>query len=125
MILDLGDLVTHQAVQRASDAGLLDSFLAGVYRGGDITFSRDEMRAGIAGDSTVDKASGGASVVDELIARADAGDRVGAPQAPDAADDADTASAQREQSTHGDDAAEHGSEPALTRGQPIGQRIDP
>jgi sporulation protein YlmC with PRC-barrel domain len=66
VILDLGDLVTHQAVQRAADAGLLDSLLACVYTGGEISFTREEMRAEIAGDSTVDKASGGASVVTEL-----------------------------------------------------------
>jgi len=69
VILDLGDLVTHQAVQRADEAGLLDSLLACVYRAGDVTFTRDEMRAEIAGDSTVDKASGGASVVTDLEAK--------------------------------------------------------
>jgi len=66
VILDLGDLVTHQAIQRADDAGLLDSLLGCVYKATDVTFSREEMRAGIEGDSTVDKASGGASVVAEL-----------------------------------------------------------
>jgi uncharacterized protein YrrD len=71
VILDLGDLVTHQAVQRAADAGLLDSLLACVYKAGDVTFTRDEMRAEIAGDSTVDKASGGASVVTELESKVD------------------------------------------------------
>ena len=69
VILDLGDLVTHQAIQRADDAGLLDSLLASVYRASDVTFTRDEMRAEIAGDSTVDKASGGASVVADLEAK--------------------------------------------------------
>ncbi len=69
VILDLGDLVTHQAVQRADEAGLLDSLLACVYKAGDVTFTRDEMRAEIAGDSTVDKASGGASVVTDLEAK--------------------------------------------------------
>ncbi len=66
VILDLGDLVTHQAVQRADDAGLLDSLLASVYKAGDVTFSREELRAKIAGDSTLDKASGGATVVTDL-----------------------------------------------------------
>ena len=69
VILDLGDLVTHQAVQRASDAGLLDSLLSCVYVASDVSFTRDEMRAEIAGDSTVDKASGGATVVTDLEAR--------------------------------------------------------
>ncbi len=71
VILDLGDLVTHQAVQRADDAGLLDSLLGSVYKAPDVTFTRDEMRAEIAGDSTVDKASGGASIVDDLTAKVD------------------------------------------------------
>jgi uncharacterized protein YrrD len=66
VILDLGDLVTHQAIQRAADAGLLDSLLDSVYSAPDVTFTRDEMRAGIGGDSTLDQASGGASVVTEL-----------------------------------------------------------
>jgi uncharacterized protein YrrD len=74
VILDLGDLVTHQAVQRAHDAGMLDSLLANVYQG-DVTFSRDEMRAPVPGDSTIEQASGGAVVVEELeehIAEAEA-----------------------------------------------------
>ena len=33
VILDLGDLITHQAVQRAHEAGMLDSLLASVYTG--------------------------------------------------------------------------------------------
>ncbi len=66
VILDLGDLVTHQAIQRAADAGLLESLLDSVYTAPDVTFSREEMRAGIGGDSTLDQASGGASVVTEL-----------------------------------------------------------
>jgi len=69
VILDLGDLVTHQAVQRANDAGLLDSLLACVYVASDVSFTRDEMRADIAGDSTVAKASGGATVVSDLEAK--------------------------------------------------------
>ncbi len=84
VILDLGDLVTHQAVQRADDAGLLGSLLASVYKADDVTFSRDELRARIEGDSTVEKASGGASVVDDLEARlaapADTGDDGGGDQ---------------------------------------------
>ena len=46
--------------------GLLDSLLGSVYTAADVSFTRDEMRAGIDGDSTVDKASGGATVVAEL-----------------------------------------------------------
>jgi uncharacterized protein YrrD len=66
VILDLGDLVTHQAIQRAADAGLLDSLLESVFRAQDVSFSRDEMRAGIGGHSAIDQASGGATVVTEL-----------------------------------------------------------
>jgi uncharacterized protein YrrD len=73
VILDLGDLVTHQAVQRADDAGLLDSLLGNVYKASDVTFTREEMRAEIAGDSTVDKASGGATVVADLEAKVEDG----------------------------------------------------
>jgi uncharacterized protein YrrD len=69
VILDLGDLVTHQAVQRAYDAGMLDSLLASVYKA-DVTFERDEMRAPVEGDSTIEKASGGATVVEDLARRA-------------------------------------------------------
>jgi uncharacterized protein YrrD len=66
VILDLGDLVTHQAVQRAYDAGQLDQLLASVYKAPEITFTREEMKAPVPGDSTIEQASGGASVVDEL-----------------------------------------------------------
>lgn len=65
VILNLGDLITHQSVQRAHDNGMLDSLLANVYKG-EIVFERHEMRAQIEGDSTVEKATGGAAVVDEL-----------------------------------------------------------
>jgi len=75
VILDLGDLITHQAVQRAYDAGMLDSLLASVYKAPQVTFSQDQLKARVAGDSTIEQASGGATVVDELegrIAEADA-----------------------------------------------------
>ena len=65
VILDLGDIITHQSVQRAHDNGMLDSLLSNVYKG-DVTFERDEMKAQVAGDSTVEKATGGATMVEEL-----------------------------------------------------------
>ena len=68
VILDLGDLITHQAIQQANEAGLLDTLLDCVYKG-DVAFERDEMRAEVAGSSTVEKASGGAAVVDELATK--------------------------------------------------------
>jgi hypothetical protein len=66
VILDLGDLVTHQAVQRAYEAGQLDQLLGSVYKAPDISFTREEMKAPVPGDSTIEQASGGAAVVDEL-----------------------------------------------------------
>ncbi|CAN5716601.1 hypothetical protein BH24CHL8_BH24CHL8_01910 [soil metagenome] len=65
VILNLGDIITHQSVQRAHDNGMLDSLLSNVYKG-EITFERHEMRAQSQGDSTVEKATGGATVVEEL-----------------------------------------------------------
>ena len=65
VILNLGDIITHEAVQRSYDAGILDTLLASVYRG-DVAFERDEMKAPSEGTSTVEKASGGAAVVEEL-----------------------------------------------------------
>lgn len=66
VILDLGDLVTHQAVQRAYEAGQLEQLLASVYKAPDISFTREEMKAPVPGDSTIEQASGGAAVMDEL-----------------------------------------------------------
>ena len=63
--LNLGDIITHEAVQRSHDAGTLDTLLASVYKG-EVTFERDEMKAAAEGTSTVEKASGGSAVVDEL-----------------------------------------------------------
>lgn len=65
VVLDLGDIITHQSVQRAHDNGMLDSLLSNVYKG-DVTFERDEMKAQVEGDSTVEKATGGAAFVEEL-----------------------------------------------------------
>jgi uncharacterized protein YrrD len=65
VILDLGDIITHQAVQQAYDAGMLDTLLDSVYKG-DVTFTRDEMMARQEGAATVQKASGGAMLVEEL-----------------------------------------------------------
>jgi len=68
VILDLGDIITHQAVQRANDAGLLDTVLGSVYKG-EVAFERDEMKARVIANSTVEKASGGAAIVDELATK--------------------------------------------------------
>ena len=67
VVLDLGDIITHESIQRAHEAGILDSLLASVYKG-DVAFERDEMKAPVEATSTVEKASGGAAIVDELQA---------------------------------------------------------
>ena len=68
VVLDVGDLVTHAAVQRAHDAGALDSLLASVYKA-EVTFDKDELRATRPGEATLDQAAGtGAPVVEEMRA---------------------------------------------------------
>ncbi len=67
VVLNMGDIITHQAVQRAHESGGLDSLLASVYKG-EVVFTKDEMRAPaeVEAAATVEKSSGGATVVDEL-----------------------------------------------------------
>lgn len=65
VILDFGDIITHQAVQQADDAGMLDTLLASVYRA-EFGLPMDQLRANQPASATVQKASGGASLVDEL-----------------------------------------------------------
>lgn len=65
VVLDLGEVITHAAVQRAHDAGALDALLASVYRG-EIELTKDEMRVGQPGSAAVERATGQAAIVDEL-----------------------------------------------------------
>jgi hypothetical protein len=65
VILDFGDIITHQAVQQAYEANMLDTLLASAYRG-EVTIPMDAMRAGQPASSSIERASGGASVVSEL-----------------------------------------------------------
>ena len=65
VILDFGDIITHQAVQQAYDAGMLDTLLGSVYRA-EFGLPLDELRANQPATASVQKASGGAAVVDEL-----------------------------------------------------------
>jgi len=65
VILNLGDIITHEAVQKSFDAGMLDTLLENVYKG-DVTFERDEMRVQEEAQATVEKASGNATVVEEM-----------------------------------------------------------
>ena len=70
VVLNLGDIITHQAVQRAHDSGGLDSLLGSVYKA-DVEFSKEEMRAPkeAPAQATVEKATGGA------VGRRPAGDQ--------------------------------------------------
>jgi uncharacterized protein YrrD len=76
VVLNMGDIITHQAVQRAHESGGLDSLLASVYKG-DVQFTKEEMRAplGAEAQATVEKSTGGAVIVDELESKVDAAER--------------------------------------------------
>jgi len=76
VVLNLGDVITHQAIQRAHDAGGLDSLLGSVYKA-NVEFTKDEMRApaAVEAQATVDKSSGGADVVDELETKVESAQR--------------------------------------------------
>ena len=76
VVLNLGDVITHQAIQRAHDAGGLDSLLGSVYKA-NVEFTKDEMRApsAVEAQATVDKSSGGAHVVEELETKVEAAER--------------------------------------------------
>ncbi len=139
VILDLGDLVTHQAIQRAADAGLLESLLDSVFHASDVTFSRDEMRAEIAGDSTVEKSSGGAHIISELETRLEgqgqprhgsAEDTVGSHEVAQASDDGgfeDTAVSGSDTSgggAHSSEQMKSAEDIPTESGQTIGQRPD-
>jgi uncharacterized protein YrrD len=65
VILDFGDIITHQAIQQAYDAGMLDTLLASVHRA-EFGLPLDQLRAQQPASATVKQASGGAQVVDEL-----------------------------------------------------------
>jgi uncharacterized protein YrrD len=66
VILDLGDLITHAAIQRAYEAGALDTLLGSVYKG-EVSFEKDELRARRPGVASLDEgAGGGAPIVEEL-----------------------------------------------------------
>ena len=67
VILDMGDIITHQAIQRSYDAGGLDSLLDSVYKA-TVEFTKEELRTppGAEAQATVEKSSGGAAIVDEL-----------------------------------------------------------
>ncbi|MBA2700102.1 MAG: PRC-barrel domain-containing protein [Chloroflexi bacterium] len=73
VVLDLGDIITHAAIQRAHEAGGLDSLLDSVYKG-EVTFERDEMRAERPGQANLENASVpgiSAPLVEELRTKVD------------------------------------------------------
>ena len=57
VILDLGDIITHAAIQKADEAGALDSLLSSVYKG-EVSFGKEEMRIERAGEASIEKAEG-------------------------------------------------------------------
>jgi uncharacterized protein YrrD len=76
VVLNLGDIITHQAIQRAYDSGGLDSLLASAYKG-TVEFDKAEMRAPAEAEAqaTVEKSSGGAVIVDELEGKVENAER--------------------------------------------------
>lgn len=105
VILDLGDLVTHQAVQRTHENGMLDSLLDSVYTA-EVSFTRDELRAKIKGDSVVEDASGGAQVVEDLEHHKEETERGQAKSDEgDLKDDGEDSGGEAKQQSPGDDEA--------------------
>lgn len=77
VILDLGDIITHTAIQRAHEAGALDSLLDSVYKG-DVSFAKDEMRARRPGEANLEAAQASTdrpAIVEELRGRVDEAER--------------------------------------------------
>ena len=68
VILNLGDIITHQSIQRAYESGQLDSLLKSAYVG-QVAFEKDEMRARQEGAAVIERATGEAPIVDELEQR--------------------------------------------------------
>jgi uncharacterized protein YrrD len=74
VILDFGDIITHQAVQRAYDAGMLDTLLQNVHQA-QFAFPPEQMRVGVMANSTVQRASGGNALLEELETQVQETDR--------------------------------------------------
>jgi uncharacterized protein YrrD len=96
VILDFGDIITHQAVQQAHDAGQLDTLLGSVYRA-EFGLPLDDLRANERASATVKEASGGASVVEELEDKVARSEREKAEQKERERAEADAESRMREQ----------------------------
>ena len=95
VILDLGDIITHQAIQQAYDAGQLDSLLSSAVRS-DITLTIDQMRAQQPASATVERASGGAEVVEQLEQKVHESERERAERRERERRDAERAARQRD-----------------------------
>ena len=66
VVLNLGDIITHQAIQRAHDSGGLDSLLGSVYKAASSSRRKRCERREAQAEATVEKATGGAAVVEDL-----------------------------------------------------------
>ena len=76
VVLDVGDIITHAAIQRAFDAGSLDSLLDSVYKA-EVVFDKEELRAQRPGEANLEGASTpgvSAPIVEELRSQVDAAD---------------------------------------------------
>jgi uncharacterized protein YrrD len=74
VILNLGEIITHSAVQRAFEAGMLDTLLANSYKG-DVYLTQDDLRAPTEGEATIQKSSGGADVVEKMEQKVEAAEQ--------------------------------------------------
>ncbi|MFL5680405.1 MAG: PRC-barrel domain-containing protein, partial [Chloroflexota bacterium] len=98
VILDLGDIITHAAIQRADDAGALDSLLASVYKG-DIAFEKSEMKLQRPGEASIENAEGagvGVPVMEQLRGEVETAEREREAEKDRKRSEADAARQQRE-----------------------------
>jgi uncharacterized protein YrrD len=95
VILDFGDIITHQAVQRAYDSGMLDTLLASVYRA-EFGLPLDSLRADQPASARVEQATGGAQIVDELEQKVQQTEQERAERQERERQEAEAAQAQRE-----------------------------
>src|SRR5205085_8372887 len=91
------DIITHQVIQRAYEAGGLVSLLEATCKG-TVHFTKEEMRARSVAeaDATVEKAHGGAVIVDELETKVEAAARERESQRARRKEEADAQRATRE-----------------------------
>src|SRR3954451_1685065 len=107
VILDLGDVITHTAIQRAHETGALDSLLDSVYKG-DVSFTKEEMRARRPGEANLEAAQESTerpAIVEELRGKVETAERERQEQAETKKAQAEADRQQREaerQSKRGD-----------------------